>query len=287
MSIQLAYSTQDPQVDTILQGITGLLEIIFPGRVRAYYLTGSLVNSTAVYGSDVDVIIVFKEELKNGEEECCRQTGLNATLLTGRRIDLAARSEAELVRTGATGIKLATRLLYGEDIRERIPLEPMEQFRHHVIRGFVFYSRELRGTPDQLTYPLAYPQADDPFFGYTRRGIWHGNRRHEPGTRLLLNAVTLGATLKVLLAAGVRCSAKAEAVQQYRQQVADEWADWLVELFEQCKFQWHYQVPDDPAGRAHLGWLLECTPDFENDVLRRCHPYVDVDIPVIYQESVV
>ncbi|HEX6385771.1 MAG TPA: nucleotidyltransferase domain-containing protein [Anaerolineae bacterium] len=285
MSIQLAYLTQNSQFDAILQGVIGLLEIVFPGRIRAYYLTGSLTNGTAVYGSDIDVIIVFKDELPDDVAERCHQVGLLTTLISSIRVDLAARSEAELLQVGATGVKLSTQLLYGEDIRDHIPFEPLEQFRHHIIRGFVFYIKELRGTPDSLIYPLAYPDTSDLFFGYTRRGIWHGNRRHEPGTRLLLNAVTLGATLRVLLASGIRCSSKMEAILRYQELIADDWTDWLMALFKQCKLKWGHRVPEDPAGQSHLRELLQHALVFENDVLRCCRPFLDESISVIFKEE--
>jgi hypothetical protein len=54
------HSTGNQQVDHILQGVIGLYEMIFPGRIRGYYLVGSYADGSAVAASDIDVEIWFK-----------------------------------------------------------------------------------------------------------------------------------------------------------------------------------------------------------------------------------
>jgi hypothetical protein len=277
MSVELVYSTREPEIDTLLQGIIGLLELIFPGRVRAYYLIGSAAEGTMVYGSDLDLIVVFKGDFQGNEADLCRQVRHYGSLISPVRLDLAPRCEAQLIQNGATGLKLAAVLLYGDDILDQIPLEPLPQLRQDAINGFVYYLRALRGLPSPLQYPLAYPQPDDDFFGYATSGIWRGGDRYEPGTRLLINAVTLGAALRLLLATGQRSGSKVETIRLYREHINDQWVTWLSGLYEQCKLQWRYRVPEAPLERGQLRSLLQPTLAFENDVLRRCQPYIDAD----------
>ena len=59
-TISLFNSTGNQQVDDILRGVIGISEIVFPNRIRGYYLTGSYANSYALPTSDIDMTIVFK-----------------------------------------------------------------------------------------------------------------------------------------------------------------------------------------------------------------------------------
>jgi predicted nucleotidyltransferase len=58
--LALASSTGDPRIDEIVQGIIGLFEIAFPGRIRGCYLVGSYADGTAVPLSDIDIRVVLK-----------------------------------------------------------------------------------------------------------------------------------------------------------------------------------------------------------------------------------
>ena len=135
--IMLQYSTENQQIDRILKGITDVFETVFPDRVQACYLRGSYAHGTAVSTSDVDVVFIFKEDFISCEEEerarrLCRQL----SLIGSARLDAIARSEAQLLSDSDTGIpksqvaiqvsiKIASKLLLGKDIREKIPLPSM------------------------------------------------------------------------------------------------------------------------------------------------------------------
>lgn len=41
-------------------------------------------------------------------------------------------------------------------------------------------------------------------------------------------------------------------------------------IFKTCKLDWHYRVPPDAAGRAHLRALCEETLAFENHAMAQC-----------------
>ena len=126
-----------------------------------------------------------------------------------------------------------------------MPLEPLETFRRDAVRSSIGYAAALR-------WPLA-PDPADAFFGYDL-----------VDTRLVLKTVLLGATVRVLLATGIRCRSKLDAVRQYGELFGGETAVWLATLHERCKMQWHYQIP---ANRAALRTLLRPVLAFENEVL--------------------
>ena len=170
--VALCATTGDRRADTLLQGTIGIFETCFPGRVRGYYLVGSYANGSAVATSDLDLVVVFKDDFESDEPARCRDLAHNCSLISPVRIDVAPRCETELVRTGSVSLKLASRLLYGEDIGALVPLEPLEDYLPKALSGFFFYTAMLRGEPAHLTYPVDYPDANAAFYGYERWGLY-------------------------------------------------------------------------------------------------------------------
>jgi hypothetical protein len=60
---ELIESTGDRQCDKIAQGVIGIFEGAFPGRVRGFYLRGSHASDTSIASSDLDLLIVFKDRI--------------------------------------------------------------------------------------------------------------------------------------------------------------------------------------------------------------------------------
>ncbi|MEM7115760.1 MAG: nucleotidyltransferase domain-containing protein [Chloroflexota bacterium] len=237
--------------------IVAQLEEAFPNRIHSYYLTGSAVTGTMVAGSDLDIIVVFKGMLEADDALSCQQLGQQLGGRLGYELDLEPVSEAALLREGATGLKLTAVPLHGSDIRKQIPWEPLATFQRDVAAGFVEYASQLRQVL-QLSHPLAYPDPQDFLFGYARND-----------TRLVLKTVLIGATLRVLLASGVRCGSKADAVIKYEQHIGDRWSAWLATLHEQCKMVWEYRIPKAEKERQQLRELLKSALAFENETLQQ------------------
>jgi hypothetical protein len=275
MEPHLDFIPEDQRIAQLLIGTVGLLETAFPNRIRAYYLTGSYAEETAVAHSDLDLIIVFQGDFQNDEADRLRQIRYHASKISLMRLDLTPKSEANLFSKGATGLKMATQFLYGEDIRERVPFESIEQYRQDVIRGFLIYQREIRGEPDQLPSPLTYPDADAEFFGYETYGLWHGGVDFEPGTRLLINLITVGATASLTALHGQRAGSKKQAIEKYQRLIGDKWGDWLAELYQLAKLDLGYALPQDTAVRQKLRRLIQPTLEYENLILERCDPYLN------------
>ncbi len=194
MDFPIAFQPNDESILPLLDGVIGLAEIMFPERIRAYYLMGSYAEDTAVPSSDLDMIIIFKGEFVGVEADRLRQLRHHASNLSPIRLDLAPRCEADLFANGVTGLKLASQFLYGQDIRNQIPLESIAQYRYDIIRGFLIYQREIRGEPDHIPILIVAPDPCAEFCGYDTFGNWFGGDHVEKGTRLLLNLTTAGAT---------------------------------------------------------------------------------------------
>ena len=269
MDFLIAFLPENKEVLPLLDGAIGLVETMFPERIRAYYLTGSFAEGTAVSNSDLDMITVFKDKFLEGEADKLRQLRHHATKLSPYRLDLTPKCEADLIAKGATGLKLAGKFLYGTDIREQIPFEPIEQYRHDVVRGWQIYQREIRGDVESVPYPVQPPDPDGEFLGYEKFGNWQGGDRFEPGTRVLINLTTIGATASLTVLHGERAGSKWQAIEKYQKLVGDEWGDWLAELYQLAKIESGYAIPQDEELRQRLRSLIQRTPEYENMMVRR------------------
>ncbi len=275
MTVSLLNSTGDPRTDEILRASVGLLELVFPGRIRAYYLSGSYTDATAVPGSDLDALVVFKGELTAPERERFRQVTYNCSLLSSVLVDFAARGEDELLRQGEVAAKQASRrLIYGEDIRDQVPPMPAERYGQLVMHGSFFYLALVRGQPPVLTFPLSYPEPDAEFYGYDRNGRhalhgWDGS-----GLKALVGGTSLAATTIVALSTGHCAVTSGESITAYRRLIGDEWADLLDEIYERCKQSWAYRIPEQVDDRQHLRELCGRVLAFENHYLVLCRDWL-------------
>ena len=125
-NILLLQSTGNQKVDDILRGTIGIFEAGFPDRIRGYYLVGSYADGTAVPTSDIDMKILFKNRFRDDVEQkkaqqicdCC--FGLISPIVG----DVTARDEDTVFSKSSLRlvIKESSLLIYGEDIRDKIPL---------------------------------------------------------------------------------------------------------------------------------------------------------------------
>ncbi|MCA9917104.1 MAG: nucleotidyltransferase domain-containing protein [Anaerolineales bacterium] len=253
----------------LIDATINLVELVFPERVRAYYLTGSYAEGTAVSHSDLDMVIIFKESFQPSEADRLRQLRRHASQLAPVRLDLTPKCEADLMANGATGLKLSGKFLAGEDILPQIPLEPIAQYQTDCFAAFLAYQREIRGEPENLPLRITAPDPAGEFFGYEKFGIWHGGNQFEPGTRLLINLTSIGATVSLACLHGERAGSKWQAIQKYQQLIGDEWGDWLADLYQLAKVELGYGLPVETAVRLRLRHLIQKTADFENLILKR------------------
>lgn len=286
-TITLLSSTGDPSVDRLLRGVIGRFEAAFPARIRCHYLKGSYTDGSAVSTSDLDLAVVFKGTLDGAEEERAARLAEECTLLSPLKLDVDALAEDRLlpkdVRAAAgdglfvnesVRLKTASLPLYGEDIRDRIPLPPLDLYRRHVTRApYVNYALVVRDTPT-LVFPLAPPDPAGEFYGYDVR---RADNQYSPtgvGTKDLVASVGWTATALVALHAGRYVGRKSDSLALYRECIGDEWAGFIGEIFARCRDAWAYLIPADPADRRLLRDLCARMPAFENHYLARYRDYL-------------
>jgi pimeloyl-ACP methyl ester carboxylesterase len=216
-SVAALQATGDRRVEDILCGAIGVFETAFPDRVRGYYMMGSYHDGDAVPESDLDVIAVFKGEFEPGEEAAGRDLNAYYSRISPVRLDFQPRCETQVFENGDRDLKLGGWLLYGVDIRDAVQLKPLPD-PVFAIRSLIWDRiQPLRGWPDVLVYPLAYPDPDDEFYGYTRLGIRLPDGDYAPGTRSLVGTVTMAAMVLAQLRKPCYIGSKRQAIEWHNQ----------------------------------------------------------------------
>lgn len=260
---KLLHSFNDNQVDTILAGMVGIFEKVFPDRIRAYYVIGSYLDGTQLPTSDIDGYIIFKGDGNPQDFMAAMELGQECSQICPIALDFAPRPENSLLRHGTVDLKLASCIIYGEDIREEVPLLDASFYTCFAMEEGLERITEVRNDPSPLTYPLAYPDPDDEFYGYARQS-----------TRSLLHVVGKPATAIILLSTGQHVKNKRDSVERYQAEVADEWAPLVSDVYEICRNRWHYEIPQEADDRQTLHAMCQNTLAFENHFLRLLRDFV-------------
>jgi hypothetical protein len=263
-TLTLLASTGTEHVDQTLRGIIGLIELSFPGRVRGYYVEGSYADGTAVATSDIDMRVVFKGNVDFEERERFAQVRDYCRLISPYMLDIKPEGEAALFRIGAIRFQQGTLLAHGEDIRNAIPPKPMESYTRDLMHIVYYLFAQVRGNPATLAFPLDYPDPSGAFFGYDRREMRARDGTVHRGTKDLVTNAVSAATALIALRTGQYVITKRDCITQYRRWINDEWTVLLEAIYEQCRNQWGYLVPEAAADRERLLDLCRQALRFEN-----------------------
>jgi predicted nucleotidyltransferase len=275
-AIHLRQPTAIPSVDQTLSESIAIIEQHLPRRVQGYYLVGSYAVGEAVPASDIDLIVVFKEQLTVADHQHflavrdrCKQAGFYT-------LDLSADSDAKLRRVGAVWFQTASRCLYGTDIRPQIPRKPIEAHVRDLMHSMYFLLARVRGNLDRLTVPLTFPDPSGHLYGYDQRLIRDGDHLRTVGTKDLVTNTLAIANVLTLRRSGryVGSGKKGDIPDQYQQWIDDQWT-WLVaEVYHTCRNRWGYGVPTGQAEQVHLRRLCHDVLAFENHFLAVYRSYL-------------
>jgi|SRR5450432_363929 Polymerase beta, Nucleotidyltransferase len=243
-------------IDETLQNIVCVFEAAFPTRIRGYYLNGSQADGTAVDGSDIDITIVFKENFI--AEEASAALNIATSLVTRIKSDIEISDEKTLFADPNPVFKLSSRCIFGTDIREQLPLMPIETWTRDRMHTSYWRIIMLFKRPTPVLLPLYYPDAHDEFYGYVQTEI---STTGELSTRNLVRSVTWAATGLVALKAKQYITGKKDVHSMYQRYINDEWAPFIQEIYARCKLAWHYAIPVE---KSALRTLCGHTLAFEN-----------------------
>jgi predicted nucleotidyltransferase len=214
----------------------------FGDQILACYVIGSHADGTAVSKSDMDLVVIFKGWAQDDDKQSLQALCKTLSGELSIPIDLEILDEQTLKNTTDPVLKLGSHLLFGSDIRETLSLLEIEAWARDRLHTSYWRSIALFNRPSPVTLPLGYPSDEDPFFGYVVSG----------STRTLVRHISWAATALIAHQARTYVVRKADFPGIYRQVINDEFSDYLKQLYELCKVEWNYQIPDNSADLAEL-----------------------------------
>ena len=267
--IALLASTGAERIDRVLRESIALIEQHLPDRVRGYYLVGSYAYGEALASSDIDVLVLLEQEPAPEDRqrfaiarEACRR-------MSTVPLDLSLGSEAKLLRVGGVWFQTASLLLYGEDVRPRVPRKPVANHIRDMMHAVYPLLARVRGAPAYLTFPLDYPDPAGVVYGYDAR--YRDDDVHCTPTKDLVSNVLAAANALTLMAAQRYAGSgkKSDIPRQYAIWVGGEWATLVADVFDRCRIGWGYRIPEAEADLGNLRGICRQALRFENAFLER------------------
>ena len=261
-------SSGQERVDQVLQAIIRRFETAFPGRVSGYYVEGSYANGTGIATSDLDLSIIFRGQFADEAEraraaEIVQQCASESPV----EFDASVMDEASLSKGASPHFKLGSALVYGEDIRDQIPLVPIEIWTRDRMHAAYWLMVNVFNRPKVVRLPLGFPDPDDAWLGYASRKVRLLDGTEAPSTRNLIRSTNWAATALLALRAKRYITSKRECHTIYRAVINDEWAGLFEDIYCYCREQWQYLLPQAAEDRQRLRAMCERTLAFENHFL--------------------
>ncbi len=266
--IKLINSTHNDYIDTMLQETIALLNTRFPDRIHSYYIEGSYANNSGITTSDIDLLIVFKENFKNEQESIEAETfALHCAVPYSVELDVVLLSEHDLSRGASPNFKMGSILLYGQDLRSHVPLISLSEWTRDRMHSSCWRTTHLFNRKPVIAYPLDYPDPSAEFYGYDARKLRLPDGQEVNCTRDLIRLVGWSATALIVFKAGRYVARKSDCHKIYQECFQDEWGQFLQDIYEQCRGRWNYLIPKDGEERKMLRSLCRRTLAFENHFL--------------------
>lgn len=257
---------------TIVQAIVDIYELMLPGRIRSIYLIGSRSDGTPATVSDIDGCIIFRDSfLDEAEVEKGRSLLAICRRLSPIRLDFALMAEDdERLRTGTdVRLKLGGYLIFGQEIRDNIPLPSIAAYQAYIrewSNDFVRIMHDL----EVLEHPLQYPDPTDQFYGYTvKRAVPWYPAEVLAGTKEFVATICWVATALLAFEAEVFVPSRSDCLTLCHQHLDRETANYINDVYQLCKLTWDYQLPSGAEERQQLSDLCKRALPFFNDYLSR------------------
>jgi hypothetical protein len=250
--IQLHATTDRDVADGALRATITALEATFPGRIRGYYVEGSYTDGTDVATSDLDLVVVFRDACGDAERARAGAVSNSCDPNGGVELDIVIADEEELSRGAYPTLKLGSRCVYGDDIRDSLALLPIDEWTRQRMHAAYTLIVRIFDRPVPARYPLAYPDPHGDYYGYDNRTVRLSDGRDVPSTRNLIRVTGWAATALLALRAGVYIARKSDCHAAYHRYIGDEWTDLLDSLYRRCRTDWRYLIPASDGDRAAL-----------------------------------
>ncbi|HLI50652.1 MAG TPA: hypothetical protein VKU87_02580 [Thermomicrobiaceae bacterium] len=268
--IQLLLATGIAGVDLALTRTVETFEGEVPGCVLAYYLDGSLADGDSIATSDLDLTLVITSCVEGGDagdHDKLNEIAARCQRDAGLELDIGLLDERELANGLTPMLKYASRLIHGEDIRDRYPLLAIEDWTRERMNAAYWLMNRVFDRPAAVHIPLGYPDPDDLFYGYARRPIRLSDGSFAASTRDLVRVSGWIATALVAHRASRYVSRKRDCHREYRYAIGDQWSNLLDDIYERCRTDWGYLIPAGSEDRRRLRTICRQMLGFENHFL--------------------
>jgi hypothetical protein len=239
--LELHFSTGNPQVDDLLQGIVGIYESAFPGKLKAYYLTGSYYYGDPIPTSDVDLNVIFRgnefdsslPELKAPPPEFMDVTNY-LHLLSPIELGFLFKTEEFFRRNFSLSMCRDRVFLFGEDLlgelsESAIPSRPFSP-RNYMHRAYEVLCRR-HGVSDTLETPLEFPAPEEEFYGYANLELG-AYGRPALSVSALKNCAYEPTTVLISLEIGDHVWGRKDQLGQlYRTHINDQYSQFIEDFF--------------------------------------------------------
>lgn len=239
----------------------------FPEHIRAVYIQGSYADNSDVSTSDIDLLIVFKESFQDEEQQQAELLVEQCVTESVIELDIELVDEQSLIGGVSPTFKYGSRLIFGEDIRDKFPLLSLKEWTRDRMHSSLWRTAHLFNRSGVVSYPLDYPDPQGEFYGYDSRLLRLPDGSEVHCTRDLIRLVGWSATALLAYRAGVYVARKSDCHTLYQAHFHDEWGELLQDVYELCRGKWNYLLPEDEGERSVLRHLCERTLTFENHFL--------------------
>jgi hypothetical protein len=275
-ALVLAHQTGSPVVDRVLTALVELTELLIPGRVAGYYLSGSYANGCPVPTSDLDVMVVLRSGSSPKHVAGLLATYRHCGQMTPMALDAVVATEDDMRRLGPAWFGADRKFLYGTDVLAVLtPAVPADVELRRWMQASMSTLRRLYTRDGVVPFPVGPPDGADEWLGFAVDPVRLPDGREEPGLRRLVGCVYWTANALIVRRTGERVIWKDRGMaDRFREVFGDAWFPFLLDVFTRVKWEWGYRVPTDPSARVHLRRLCEQAVEFHNLFLAGYREYL-------------
>ncbi len=262
-AMQLLFSTGYPRADHALALIVSEFEAVAPNQLRIVLL-GSYASGKAHEASDLDLIVLFGQELSDDVKERAETLANGIARKITLDVDIAVCGTDDCPPVWAVALT-AGRTVYGDaSISPALPTA--DEYAAALTADVRSLVQSLR--PGQLlSSPLQAPNQSLPLLGYEAKPLRSADGAWSPSTKALSMIAYWGASALIARRAGKFTPSRDDVIEIYRQEIGDDWTDLLVEIDRVCREEYSYAIPPDEEGCASVRALAERVLEFENYLL--------------------
>lgn len=264
------YRTSSPEVNLIVEGIVDLIVNFFNLDVISIYLLGSYTDDSAIGNSDIDMAVVYR---KNDDEQIRKIKEYLSIYSRGvfmKEIDLYLVSydqlkqldqKSLLTREGILNVKIASKIVFGEDVRDEIVIPSVESYIEMTYETPFHFMKKVRGLGDNdELFELTYPDSNDAYYGYLS---FVSDTHQTLESKPLLSLIGWICTSLIAIKSGVLVGKKSDVARLYKKHVNDIWNNYVFDAYRLIRSSLNYGFPIAEYDKDELRNLCEQTLNFE------------------------